>query len=241
LIGQKMKYRIPHRWNQDPCWEGEIEDHGNDEKNLGAAVLAAHKSGASLDGASLDRASLVGASLVGASLDGASLVGASLDGASLYRASLDGASLDRASLVGASLDGASLYRASLVGASLVGASLYRASLVGASLVGASLYRASLDGASLDGASLDGASLVGAEKLLANGVRMIGPIGSRSSYCTAYATDKGLRFRTGCFFGNPDALRNKVVATHGVTDHALDYEAWIAWCEAWYARMTRLPS
>jgi hypothetical protein len=166
LIGQKMKYRIPHRWNQDPCWEGEIEDHGNDEKNLGAAVLAAHKSGASLDGASLDRASLVGASLVGASLDGASL---------------------------------------------------------------------------DGASLDGASLVGAEKLLANGVRMIGPIGSRSSYCTAYATDKGLRFRTGCFFGNPDALRNKVVATHGVTDHALDYEAWIAWCEAWYARMTRLPS
>ena len=136
MIGQKMKYRIPHRWNQDPCWEGEIEDHGNDGKNLGAAVLAAHKSGASLDGASLD---------------------------------------------------------------------------------------------------------GAEKILANGVRMIGPIGSRSSYCTAYATDKGLRFRTGCFFGNPDALRNKVVATHGVTDHALDYEAWIAWCEAWYARMTRLPS
>ena len=88
-----MQYRIPHRWNHNPCWEGEIEDQGSDARNLGEAVIAAHK--------------------VGASLDGASLVGASLDGASL-----DGASLDRASLVGASLDGASLDRASLVGARL---------------------------------------------------------------------------------------------------------------------------
>ena len=156
MIGKKMKYRIPHRWNQEPCWEGEIEDQGNDAKNLGAAVLVAHKAGARLDGARLD-----------------------------------GARLDRASLVGASLVGALLDHG--------------------------------------------------EKLLANGVRIIGPIGSRSSYCTAYATDKGLRFRAGCFFGDPDALRDKVVATHGVTYHALDYEAWIAWCEAWYARMTRLPS
>ena len=105
----------------------------------------------------------------------------------------------------------------------------------------SLDYASLVGARLDGASLDGASLDYGEKILANGVRMIGPIGSRSSYCAAYATDKGLRFREGCFFGDPDALRKKVVATHGATDHALDYEAWIAWCEAWYARMIRLPS
>ena len=181
MIGQAMRYRIPHRWNQEPCWEGEIEDQGNDAKNLGAAVLVAHKAGARLDGARLD--------------------GARLDGASLDGARLDGARLD----------------------------------------GASLVRARLDGASLDGARLDGALLDHGEKLLANGVRMIGPIGSRSSYCTAYATDNGLRFRAGCFFGDPDALRNKVVATHGVTDHAIDYETWIAWCEAWYARMMRLPS
>ena len=221
-----MKYRIPHRWNQEPCWKGEIEDQGNDAKNLGTAVLVAHKAGALLDGARLD-----GARLDGASLDGASLDGASLDGASLDGASLDGASLVRARLVGASLDGASLDGASLDGALLDGARLDGASLVGASLVGARL----------DGASLDGASLDYGEKILANGVRMIGPIGSRSSYCAAYATDKGLRFREGCFFGDPDALRKKVVATHGATDHALDYEAWIAWCEAWYARMIRLPS
>jgi len=206
LIGKKMKYRIPHRWNQEPCWEGEIEDQGNDAKNLGAAVLVAHKAGARLDGARLDGARLVGARLDGARLDGASLDGARLVGAILDGASLVGASLDRARLDGARLDGARLDRASLVGASLVGALLDHG-----------------------------------EKLLANGVRIIGPIGSRSSYCTAYATDKGLRFRAGCFFGDPDALRDKVVATHGVTYHALDYEAWIAWCEAWYARMTRLPS
>ena len=211
-----MKYRIPHRWNQEPCWKGEIEDQGNDAKNLGTAVLVAHKAGALLDGARLDGALLDGASLDGASLDGALLDGARLDGASLVGASLVGARLDGASLDGALLDGALLDGARLVGASLVGARL-------------------------DGASLDGASLDYGEKILANGVRMIGPIGSRSSYCAAYATDKGLRFREGCFFGDPDALRKKVVATHGATDHALDYEAWIAWCEAWYARMIRLPS
>ena len=95
-----MKCRIPHRWNQEPCWEGEIEDQRNYAKNLGAAVLVAHKVGARLDGASLDGASLDGASLVGARLDGASLVGASLDGASLVGARLVGARLVEARLDG---------------------------------------------------------------------------------------------------------------------------------------------
>jgi len=222
-----MKIEIHNRWTNACIWSGDIENTGSAARNLGAAVVAAHKSGANLDGARLD----------GANLDGANLDGASLDGASLVGASLDGANLDGANLVGASLDGASLVGASLDGASLVGARLVGARLDGARLDGASLDGASLDGASLDGASLDGASLDDGEKLLAHGLRMIGPIGSRSSYCTAYATDKGLRFRAGCFFGDVEAFAAKITASHGDNHHAQDYRAWIAMCEAWFARLS----
>ena len=58
-------------------------------------------------------------------------------------------------------------------------------------------RAYLSRANLSGANLSGAYPTG-RKITAERNWMIGPIGSRASYCTAYATDKGLRFRAGCF-------------------------------------------
>lgn len=103
-------------------------------------------------------------------------------------------------------------------------------------LGAAVIAAKKAGASLDGANLVGASLDGGEKLLSNGIRMIGPIGSRSSYCTAYATDKGLRFRAGCFFVAANQFREKIQASHGSNDHAADYLAWIAMSEAWFDRL-----
>ena len=116
---------------------------------------------------------------------------------------------------GAILNGAILNGASLVGASLVGASLDGARLDGARLVGARL-----DGARLVGASLDGGErLTGARPIL-----QIGPIGSRSDYLIAYNTHKGIRLRTGCFFGSVDQFRVKIEQTHNKTQHAADYEA-----------------
>ena len=121
---------------------------------------------------------------------------------------------------GAILNGAILNGASLVGASLVGASLD-----GARLDGAILNGARLDGASLVGASLVGASLVGGERLTgARPILQIGPIGSRSDYLIAYNTHKGIRLRTGCFFGSVDQFRVKIEQTHNKTQHAADYEA-----------------
>ena len=190
---------IRHRYTDVVLYEHETTQERIDSGlAMRDALEAANRTGASLDGASLDGASLYRASLDGASLDGASLDGASLVGASLYRASLDGASL-----VGARLDGASLDGASLDGASLVGASLD----------GASLYRASLDGARLDGARLDGASLVGAKLVGQRPVLLIGPIGSRCAYLTAYLTDAGIRIRAGCWFGSDTEFEARVLVEH----------------------------
>ena len=148
------------------------------------------------------------------------------EGASLVDASLDGAYLD-----GASLDGASLVGASLVGASLDGASLDGASLDGASLDGASLRNAYLDGASLDGASLDGAD---GNKLTLAGRRpilILGPLGSRGDYLTAYTTDSGVYVRAGCFFDSLAAFRLAVSETHGDSIHGREYAAAIVMIEA----------
>jgi len=210
----------------------------------GASLVGASLDRARLDGASLAGARLDGASLDGARLDGASLVGARLDGARLVGArlvgaSLDGARLDGARLVGARLDGASLDGASLVGARLDGASLDGASLDGARLDGASLVGARLDGANLDGANLDGASLDGGEKLIGKRpVLQFGPIGSESRYAVAYLTDRGLRFRAGCFFGDTAALRAASEHRHGKgSPHNQQYEAFIALAEAHAALWT----
>ena len=52
--------KIPHRWNDVACWEGEIEDRGSDSRNLGEAVKRALSVRANLR-----RANLTGANLGG--------------------------------------------------------------------------------------------------------------------------------------------------------------------------------
>ena len=193
-----------------------LEKAAKDRANLRCAYLR---------GANLTGANLTGANLDGANLDGANLYGANLYGANLYGARLSGANLDGANLDGANLSGANLDGANLDGARLSGARLYGANLYGARLSGANLDGARLSGANLDGANLDGANLDGGEKLIGERpVFEIGPIGSRCNYLIAYVTDKGIRLRAGCFFGDIDTFRNKLESTHCDNDHAAEYRA-----------------
>ena len=206
----KMKIEIKCRVTGKVLFEHEQEDN-----TLKITVEFAVKAGADLARADLARADLSYADLSYARLDGARL-----DGARLVRAILDGAILDGASLNGARLDGARLVRADLSYARLDGASLVSARLDGAYLVRASLVRASLAGASLDGAYLDGE-----EKLIGKRpIFQIGPIGSRCAYLVSYITDKGLRIRTGCFFGTLAKFKAMLKETHGNNEHAQEYKA-----------------
>jgi len=141
----------------------------------------------------------------------------------------------------ADLRGADLYGANLSGANLRGANLYGANLGGADLGGANLDGADLDGANLYGANLDGANLGGANLSGADGknlalvgsrpVFMLGPIGSRCDYLTAYLTDAGVHVRAGCFFDTLEAFRAAVVAEHADNNHGREYMAAIAMIEA----------
>ena len=88
-----------------------------------------------------------------------------------------------------------------------------------------LEKAVKDHAYLRGADLTGAYLRGGEKLIGDRPAfVIGPIGSRCDYLTAYLTDKGARLRAGCFFGDVDTFRAKLEAEHGDNDHAAEYRA-----------------
>jgi uncharacterized protein YjbI with pentapeptide repeats len=128
---------------------------------------------------------------------------------------LEAAVLARANLARANLDGANLGGANLGGANLDGAYLARAYLA----------RANLDGANLDGAYLARANLGGGEVLIGERpVIQIGPIGSRSAYFVAYLTDKGLRLRAGCFFGDLSKFEAKLDAEHGDGPHGREYRA-----------------
>ena len=121
-------------------------------------------------------------------------------------------------------------------ANLDGANLARANLAGANLAGANLDGAYLDGANLDGAYLDGANLAGAyleDKSVLEGERpvfQIGPIGSRCAYFVAYITDRGLRLRAGCFFGDVKSFKKKLDRSHGDGIHADEYGAALALIE-----------
>ena len=121
--------------------------------------------------------------------------------------------------------------ANLTGANLRGADLTGAYLTGANLRGANLNCANLRGAYLTDANLLDANLRGGEKLIGERpVFVIGPIGSRCDYLTAYLTDKGIRIRAGCFFGDVDTFRSKLESTHGDTNHAAEYRAALALIE-----------
>ena len=169
--------------------------------------------------AALEAATKDGAYLVGADLVGANLVCAYLDGANLRGAYLDGANLVGANLRGANLDGANMVGANLRGAYLDGANLRGANLRGANLRGANLRGANLRGANMVGANLGDKKLIGKRPIL-----MIGPIGSRSDYFTAYMTDAGVYLRTGCFFGSVDKFRAALKGEHGDSEHAHEYAA-----------------
>ncbi|MGB3070947.1 MAG: pentapeptide repeat-containing protein, partial [Ottowia sp.] len=135
-----------------------------------------------------------------------------------------GANLGSANLGGANLGGANLGGANLGGANLGGANLGGANLGGAYLGGAYLRGANLGGAYLDGANLGGANL-GDKKLVGNRpILMVGPIGSRTDYFTAYLTDQGIYLRAGCFFGTVAEFEAKLQAEHGDNEHGREYRA-----------------
>jgi hypothetical protein len=210
-------------------------------QSLAAAIQAAVRAGVNLGEADLHWADLAGARLQGARLQGARLQGANLMGANLREADLSGANLEGASLVGASLVGASLVGAGLCGAGLYGAGLYGADLEEANLVKAKLERAdlrlaNLRGADLRGADLSGANLIGADlegASLSDGIKItnhprpmfsIGPLGSDQRTLMAFHTDRGIQLSTGCFFGGIDKFTSALVAKHGTTKLAGEYQS-----------------
>ena len=117
-------------------------------------------------------------------------------------------------------------RANLHGANLHGADLHGANLGGANLGGAYLGGAYLHGAYLGGADGKKLTLVGSRPVF-----MLGPIGSRCDYLTAYLTDAGVYVRVGCFFDTLEAFRAAVVAEHADNNHGREYMAAIAMIEA----------
>jgi hypothetical protein len=145
------------------------------------------------------------------------------DGRVLYSAG--GESL-RDVVVQAVREGADLSDANLSGANLSGADLSGANLSGAYLSGADLSGADLRGAYLRGADGNKLTLAGRRPIL-----ILGPLGSRGDYLTAYTTDSGVYVRAGCFFGSLDAFRAAVADTHGDSIHGREYVAAIAMIEA----------
>ena len=117
-------------------------------------------------------------------------------------------------------------RAYLGSADLYGADLHGANLRGANLYGADLRSADLYGANLSGAYDKQLTLVGSRPVF-----MLGPIGSRCDYLTAYLTDAGVHVRAGCFFDTIEAFRAAVVAEHADNNHGREYMAAIAMIEA----------
>ena len=140
------------------------------------------------------------------------------------------AALEAAAKGGVYLRGANLRGANLREADLRGAKLYGADLRWADLYGANLYGADLGGAYLREANLGDKKLIGERPIL-----MIGPIGSRSDYFTAYITDAGVFLRAGCFFGSVDEFGDKCIQSHGDNEHAQEYAAALALIEC-HARL-----
>ena len=154
--------------------------------------------------------------------------------------------VQQAVMRGADLSGADLRSANLRGADLSSADLRSADLSSADLRGAYLSGADLSSAYLRGAYLSGADLSGADLRSANlgsaygkqltlvgsrPVFVLGPIGSRCDYLTAYLTDAGVHVRAGCFFDTLEAFRAAVVAEHADNNHGREYMAAIAMIEA----------
>ncbi len=141
-------------------------------------------------------------------------------------ANLSGADLRGAYLGSANLRGAYLGSADLSGAYLRSADLSDANLRGADLRGADLRGAYLGGANLSDADGKNLTLVGSRPVF-----MLGPIGSRCDYLTAYLTDVGVHVRAGCFFDTIEAFHAAVIAEHKDNEHGREYMAAIAMIDA----------
>lgn len=138
----------------------------------------------------------------------------------LHCADLHCADLRCADLSCADLSCANLSDANLDGANLYGANLYRTNFRNANL-----DRANLCGTNLMCANLDGANLHDA-KIKHNGILLVGNIGSRGGYTTAYNTDKGIYIKCGCFFGTTDEFVERVKETHKNNIHERNYLAMV---------------
>ena len=103
------------------------------------------------------------------------------------------------------------------------AKLGEAYLDGANLDGAYLAGAYLDGANLAGANLAGANLIGERPII-----QIGGIGSRNSCLTGYLTEKGIRIKTGCWFGTIEEFEKRVAEKHSDNEHSKEYAAAITY-------------
>ena len=242
-----MKHQLKHRYTDTVLFECDVPD---DVQARGMvtryALEKAVKDGSDLSysnlrGSDLSCSNLRGANLTGtyltcaylrdADLGGADLRDANLRGADLRGADLGGADLTDAYLACANLTGTYLTCAHLRGADLTGADLRDANLGGADLSGSDLRGANLTGANLAGTGLRDANLRDGEKLIGGRpVFMTGPIGSRCNYLIAYITDKGVRLRAGCFFGDVETFRSKLEAEHGDNDYAAEYRAALALIE-----------
>ena len=108
-----------------------------------------------------------------------------------------------------------------------GADLSGAKLSGANLSGASLSRADLSGADLSGAKLNNGEIVLEKE---RPFFSVGPVGSRSAILLAFATHKGIRLKTGCFFGSIDEFKASAAKTHGDNIHSQEYAAALAMIE-----------
>ena len=142
------------------------------------------------------------------------------------RYALEKAVKDDADLRGSNLSGSNLSYSDLSGSNLS-----YSDLRGSDLSGSDLSYSDLSGSDMRGSNLRGAYLRDGEKLIGDRpVFMVGPIGTRCDYLTAYLTDKGIHLRAGCFFGDVDTFRAKLEETHGDNDYAAEYRAALALIE-----------
>ena len=106
-----------------------------------------------------------------------------------------------------------------------GANLRDANLRDANLRFSDLRFSDLSGADLSGADLSGAN--GDTIAVTDRPLIIGPIGPRADYMTAWQTDAGIYIKAGCFLDTLAAFEAAVTATHGDNEHAIHYRAAIA--------------
>ena len=156
--------------------------------------------------------------------------------ADLRNANLRGADLRGAYLIGAYLSETNLRGADLRGADLRGAYLSETYLSETDLSGADLRGAYLRGAYLSETDDKKQTLIGSRPVL-----IIGPIGSRCDYMTAYLTDAGVYVRAGCFFDTLTAFAKAVQDEHSTNEHGIEYTAAITMIEAYASIWTPQPA